>query len=386
MLALALAQALAIEAHTPVLTTADAPASPQARSPHDLRRFESDVLPRWLDAFRAAAVSPQNEYAYSFFPHDNATNSLYGTTDVLNMRYLTNTLNLTAAQQDAWAAHINSFQNASGFFDTLLEEHLAGFQPWHATGYATSALLLIDRDSRVANTYYEAIARNRSSWEPTFVPLVQGPYPVPGADCGSVHACAHKLVAIPAVLVMSKHVAPAIVQPFVDWWFSMMGAHVDSATGEWCPPVQKASGVQPCLGAGMAGHALYNAARRPWPNVQAVQSFALGLQGANVTGLWAPELGNWLNLDGIFQAARAANATGSGLQTDVRAACDAFLSVATPVLTNASAVFNPITGLAMDSHVLPGVVTAIAECAKWFPDMVVTLRPWRQGVDKGPYP
>ena len=92
-------------------------------------------------------VKDSSPYTYSFLPNQHNTSTVYGTTDVLNVRYLTNTLNLTEAEKDSYAAHINSFQNATGFFRTLPQESMAGYQPWHSTGYATAALLLIDRDA-----------------------------------------------------------------------------------------------------------------------------------------------------------------------------------------------------------------------------------------------
>ena len=369
-------------------------AAPTSGRPHDFRYFESTVLERWIEQFKAPDAVPASEFAFSFFPHDRSTSSLYGTTDVLNVRYLTNTLNLSAAGADAYAAHINSFQNeTTGFFNTLPEESLAGFQPWHSSGYATAALLLIDRNAAFPNRYYQGVARNKSAWAPTFLPLLEGPFPVPGVGCDSVHSCAHKLVAVPAVLLMANFTPLATLQPLLDWWFATMETHLDNSTGEWCPPQQHVASVSACLGAGMAAHSLYNAVHRPWPLPSVVRDFALTLQGASgVPGLWADTLNNWLNLDGVFQAARAANATGgSDLQTRVHAACDTFLALAAQVLNNATAVLStsPLArggGLSRDTHGLPGVVTAVAECAKWFPDLVVTARPWRQGVDKGPYP
>lgn len=376
--------------HAPVVVAAAASAS----APHDFRNFESTVLEQWIEQFKASEAVPASDYAYSFFPHDRSTSSLYGTTDVLNIRYLTNTLNLSTGEADAYAAHINSFQNeTTGFFDTLPEESLAGFQPWHSSGYATSALLLINRNAARQNQYYQSVARNESAWGPTFLPLLEGPFPVPGVGCDSVHSCAHKLVAVPAVLLMANFTPRPTLQPLLDWWFTTMESHLDNTTGEWCPPQQHVASVSACLGAGMAVHALYNAVNRPWPLPSVVRDFALGLQGAaGVPGLWADSLNNWLNLDGVFQAARAANATGGPeLHTRVRGACDAFLALAAEVLNNATAVLDtsPLArggGLSKDTHGLPGVVTAVAECAKWFPDLVVTARPWRQGVDKGPYP
>ena len=38
-----------------------------------------------------------------------------------------------------------------------------------------------------------------------------------------------------------------------------------------------------------------------------------------------------------------------------------------------------------NSHILPALVASVAECGHWFPDMVVTQRPWKLCLDEVPY-
>ena len=37
--------------------------------------------------------------------------------------------------------------------------------------------------------------------------------------------------------------------------------------------------------------------------------------------------------------------------------------------------------LGANTHTLPGVIGACAECMKWFPHLAVTKQPWRMPVD-----
>ena len=298
------------------------------------------------------------------------------------------------------ASVINSFQNASGFFETAPYEK-CGFQPWHATGYATSALLLIDELPNLRNSLYDTIVNsmNESDWGQIFTPLV---LPDGSAGCDDVHGCAHKLVAIPAVVMMEQNMTygskvggthrlsdeatttPTPTEKFLDWWFEFIEAHIDNTTGEVCPPAAHAKVVD-CLGAGMAFHSLYTAAHRPWPHVSTVLDFALSLQDPD-THLWTSTISNWLNLDGAYQSTRSSEALKGQRQHDVQVACDSFLGAAAETLNNVTKMTAWDSPFVLQSHALPGVLTAVAECGRVFPHLVHTERAWRVSTDKGPYP
>ena len=47
-------------------------------------------------------------------------------------------------------------------------------------------------------------------------------------------------------------------------------------------------------------------------------------------------------------------------------------------LTNETMVLGHDSHWAMDSHLLHGALSAIAECATWFPALVKTTRRWRR--------
>eukprot|EP00054_Salpingoeca_dolichothecata_P037219 m.10144 g.10144 ORF g.10144 m.10144 type:complete len:99 (-) comp7346_c0_seq1:89-385(-) len=88
------------------------------------------------------------------------------------------------------------------------------------------------------------------------------------------------------------------------------------------------------------------------------------------SGLWCDVLGNWLNLDGLLQATTPTYQRDQG-----KVACTGYLTVAEPLLNNETYVLTHLT--LPGTHTLPGVVGAVAECAKWYPDLVQTQRPWK---------
>jgi hypothetical protein len=69
-----------------------------------------------------------------------------------------------------------------------------------------------------------------------------------------------------------------------------------------------------------------------------------------------------------------------------RTACQRYLATTAAALNDASVVLG--TGpeqYGANSDGLPAAVAGVAECAKWFPDLVVTVRPWRQSLDVAPF-
>mmetsp|Transcript_304 Transcript_304/g.1123 ORF Transcript_304/g.1123 Transcript_304/m.1123 type:complete len:134 (-) Transcript_304:1227-1628(-) len=104
---------------------------------------------------------------------------------------------------------------------------------------------------------------------------------------------------------------------------------------------------------------------------EALLEFALALQDEN--GLFDEDPGS-MSLDGIFQITRSAKQLGT-LRSDfrVQGACLKLLRTMTPRLNNNSFLNDHYS---VNSHVLPNVVAAVAECAEQFPRLVVTEREW----------
>jgi hypothetical protein len=130
-------------------------------SPSSFVVFETEILPLWLKRFHVAGGAP---HEYSFFPRPHNTQpTIYGSADVLHILYGVNQLNLSTADKVAWASHVNSFQNASGFF-TLAAHEGGGWEPWHVTGDASAALHILGATPARRNALYNRIASEPALW------------------------------------------------------------------------------------------------------------------------------------------------------------------------------------------------------------------------------
>lgn len=344
---------------------------------HDLTVFEKDVLPAWLKQFQLTDSSGSPINQFSFLPNTNVA-GVYGSADVIHLLYTVNQLNLTKSENQLWIDHINSFLNDTGFF-RLGKHESGGWEPWHVTGDATAALRLIDGYPARPNTLYESIAQNQSLWKPTFEPLIKVE---PGAGCDHFHQCAHKAVAIPAMLSMTSANSTEKFKPFLDWLINYFDTNVDPSTGTWCTAKEKKkgrTGLLSCLGGSFAVHVLHTGLNSTWPYNQTLQNFSLGLQDKN--GGWSGWSG-YMNVDGIFQAARLIPTSSKSLIESIRTACDNYLHEAVPKLNDKHGVLKD---LSENTHKLFASVAAVSECNKWFPEMIKTLRPWRSSIDKAPF-
>ena len=68
---------------------------------------------------------------------------------------------------------------------------------------------------------------------------------------------------------------------------------------------------------------------------------------------------------------------------DIRAACDKLMARVVPRLTDPKQLLGP--DVSRNSHILPALVSSVAECQKWFLDMVKTKVPWPMCLDSVPY-
>lgn len=138
-----------------------------AAAPYDVRRFETELLPRWV-----AQYALGNRGEFSLKPNGTAPHP-YATSDVAHVLCFTNQLgNLSAADRDSWAAAINKFQRSNGFYDNTDANGVSGGTLWHAAGYVPAGLTLLGRAPLRRNTLLDTIAATRSLWEPTVSALL----------------------------------------------------------------------------------------------------------------------------------------------------------------------------------------------------------------------
>jgi hypothetical protein len=130
------------------------------------------------------------------------------------------------------------------------------------------------------------------------------------------------------------------------------------------------------LGGAFHMHFIYEALGREWPLPERVVDAALQLQQPN--GFWDGEVSYCIDLDGLWCLFRSSRNAGAYKSEEVRAACMRYLGRAEETLNDKDFVDASYD----NSHRLTGALAAVAECALFNPEAVVTDRPWRVSLDK----
>jgi hypothetical protein len=343
--------------------------------------FESALLPQWLDLFRAGATPG----AYSFLSSNAsaAGPTLYGAADVAHVLATTGALgSLPAPERAAWAAQINAFQApATGFF-ALQPWEQAGLQPWHAAAYATAALVLLGAQPAAPLAWAVAVAEGGPpAWRAEFSGLLNATTPT----CPSIWCMGHTVAAYPAALLMTRGAQTDAA--FFAWWAgAFLAPAVDPATAMWCARPEWAPPSVACLGGAFHMDFVLTALRVPLFLPRTLLSVAAGMQ-SQATGLWGGGTDpGYIDLDGLYQVVRPAvqlGGAGGPAWPAARAACVRYLAAAEASLNDPARVLGAAYG--SNTHLLPGALAGVSECAKAFPGMVRTLRPWVQTLDSAPF-
>eukprot|EP00039_Didymoeca_costata_P022630 m.4888 g.4888 ORF g.4888 m.4888 type:complete len:401 (-) comp3127_c0_seq1:91-1293(-) len=374
--------------------------TPPQPLPFDFTEFETTVFPQWLRLFQLKNSTGEFVNRYNYVPNiipgvGKAT--MYGSSDVIHMLFAMGKLELLSTNDKAeWIAHLQSFQNETitcwstkkipcpGFakgtqfngFWRLDPLEQAGWEPWHSSAEAPSALLLLGARQLYRNLMYEEIASNQSLWIPTIQPLVNVS---DDAGCDNFHSCAHKLIGLAAAVAMYNATSATNFSPFLHWMIGYLDEHVDKTIGLWCSSDDRKHNLYNCLGGSFAAHLFHTAMNASWPLSQAVQATSLALQ--NTSGFWRNGTG-YMNIDGIYQATRplATNTSRKGAVSD---ACEAYLRTIHSVFADLKTMCK--YNLCDNTHQLAASVAAISECQRVFPSLVKTNQIWRFTGDYAPF-
>ena len=290
---------------------------------------------------------------------------------------------LPAAARAAWAAQINAFQlPATGFF-ALAPWEQAGLQPWHSAAYATAALVLLGAQPAWPLAWAVTVAEGGpAAWQAEFEGLLNATTPT----CNSIWCMGHKIAAYPAALLMTR--GPSRDAAFFEWWArDFLGPAVDPSTAMWCQRRQWAPPSVACLGGAFHMDFVLTALQLPLALPRTLLAVAAGMQSPG-SGLWGGDaFPSYIDLDGLYQVLRPAAQLGGAAAgpewATARAACVRYLGAAQAALGSPEAVLGAAYGA--NTHILPAAVGGVAECAKFFPGMVRTVRPWVQTLDVAPF-
>lgn len=326
---------------------------------YDFRRFE-DLYPLWEARFRIGPGPGE----FSYLPGGRPC--VYGPCDMAMSRATIGALDPSPDEARAWAGVINGFQRASGWYRKAYTLHFRD----HTTAYAVAALRLLGHGPERPVLAARRAARSRRAAE-AWLRSVPWSLSWPGS---------HAATGIPAVLQMCGEGS----DEFFDWYFEWLEREAEPSTGFWSRGLAHRLGILPKLSKEEMGGAfhmyyIYEARGRRWLYPERVVDAVLALQ--NRRGFWDGDSPYCIDLDGVYSAIRSSRDSGWYRKTEVIAACERFLSGAAALLNERESLF----GLYPNSHKLPGALSAIAEVAKAFPELVVTARPWTQTLDLACY-
>jgi hypothetical protein len=302
---------------------------------------------------------------------------VYGSAGVIHALSVVQQLNLTSARAAAWGSIVDGFENATtGFYRLQSVENGAGYEPWHASGWVMAALRILGRRPAYPPAFAQEIALGGPAvWNASIAAMFTAPQ--------GVWSASHKIAAVPGTLMMTDPSWASTYADFFAWFWAFLAANSSPAVGFWCLPPNPMPPNAMCLGG--AFHVAFTLAcgGQPLPHAEALLNTTLAMQDP-VTGLWnGDKLPGYMDQDGVYVTTRSSVQLGKARWGDVERMCAAYVATAAGVLTNASLLLGAGTPFGGIVHDLAGVVTPIAECARWFPGLVVTERPWINTVDIG---
>ena len=327
----------------------------------DFRYFQEKLYPRWERQF----ISGSEPGAFSY--KIGGPTSCYGSTDMLISRYIINDLDLTEAEKNSWGEVINRFHDpATGWYKKSYTMH----HREHTTAYAVAALQLIDRVPAHPMNWKEPILTSEAAMEKW----------IAGVNWSIIWPGSHVVTGVPAVLAMLGQGS----DEFFDWYFKWLDREADPKSGFWCRGLVHRLKIFPRptkheMGGAFHMYYIYEYMNRQWPYPEKIIDETLRLQHKN--GLWDKDVTYCIDLDGIYNLTRSSRNAGGYRSNDIEEAIIRYLTAAEIILNDKEFFLKKYT----NSHILTGALAAIAECQKFYPELVLTNVPWRQSLDKACY-
>ncbi len=168
---------------------------------------------------------------------------------------------------------------------------------------------------------------------------------------------------------------------FYDWYFDWLDKAADPNSGYYLQGLIHKLKImrKPTkreLGGAFHMYYVYEFFNRKWPYPERIVDQTLRLQHEN--GLWDKDVTYCIDLDGIYSLTRSCRNANGYRNEDVKKAIENYLTTAEKIFNDRKFFFQSY----QNSHRLTGAINAIAECQKFYPELVKTAKPWRQSLDK----
>jgi hypothetical protein len=378
----------------PAPTPTPPPPSP-VKAVYDVSQFEA-LVPKWIAQYKL----PDGAANFSFEPGGDVPHP-YAPSDVLHVLCGTGQLDtLTAEDRAAYVEQIQSFQRPDGFFHESDAHGKAGGSMWHAAGYVTAGLSILGAQPALNNMLFEQIAATPSLWEPTVHGLLHADDTLPpmniSSGCNEGYACAQNIASLASWWIQTNQSTGGLERhaKFLSWYYSYLRQQTDPATGLWCIPSQVAKhGEMNCIGGSfhidfVMQHVVMYPKHAP-PGVDATFAFPAQVLNSSLalekpSGGWTPDGMAYLNVDGMYQATRPSLQLGKARWDEVESSCDRLMALVTAAMNDERRLIGRHS-IGSNTHALPALVGAVAECRKQFPQMIKSVRPWKACLDEVPY-
>ncbi len=339
---------------------------------YDFTSFQNHIFSGWSEQFRSGPGT--GEYSWAV----NGPTSLYGTTDLVFCKAIMGDLDLTENEKDEWAAVINRFQypDTGWYWKTYTNTHYRE----HYTAYAVAALHLLERKPAHPMKWAEEILKSPKHWKrwSRMNPAVWN----------EIWTGSQRICGPPAVFAMLGLAG----DDFFAWYFDWLDATVDPETGFWrrgiyrkFTPLKKllehffkrSAELHEMAGA-FHMYFIYEYLGREWKYPEKIIDTTLELQSKN--GCW-DTCGPYtycIDLDGVYNMLRSSRNAGGYRSDDIKEAVKKYLDTAEQMFNDRNFVYENYD----NTHELTGALAAIAECQNFYPDMVKTVKPWTQTLDR----
>jgi len=339
---------------------------------YNLRKFRENLF-EWVDDFRI-----QNSKWNFAVKKGKKKPSLYGLCDVVfNLRipnkldeYLSNIPKENLAQ---WISNIQSYQNPkTGWFKDGLINYDMHFKE-HCTAFSVAALRLLGGKPLYDFKISEKLAtkNNVFKWLKR-VPewgLLYWPGSHRGGGIGAIFA------------TLGREYYPH--ENFFKWYFEWLDAKADPGIGfwrlGWIHKIKKNRLTKNELGGAVHYYWIYEFMNHPIPYPEKVIDSTLYLQ--NEWGTWDTHSSYCIDLDAIFCLTRCSKQTDSYREKDIKRALIKYLDHVVKHMNNKDYFYNNYN----NTHKLTGFVSAIAEIAKFYPNLFESEQIWTQTLDITPW-
>ncbi|TFF85898.1 MAG: hypothetical protein EU551_03070 [Promethearchaeota archaeon] len=342
---------------------------------YDLTAFQSNLMD-WVNQF---AISDDiGNFAYKPIKKKdkskNKTARLYGSTDMVFTLYITNELDayIESANGDIedWIRIIQNYQNPKGWFKQGLWNYDNFHFREHSTAFATSALKLLGGKPKYELKFLKNL-NSRKKVEKWLKGIEWGLLFWPGS---------HKGGGIAAYIITTGEIPD---ENFFEWYFEWLDKEADPEVGfwrrSWLHKIFKNRLTKNELGGSIHFYWIYEFENHPIPFPEKVIDSTLLLQ--NDLGLWGKNVSYCVDLDAIFCLTRCIKQLGGYRDEDILQAIIKYLDYTVPSLNNKIFLFNKYK----NTHKITGCLSAIAEIQKFYPELILTPKPWYQSLDITPW-